>query len=196
MDRKPPDWFVQELTLISSDLRIIWGRESYGVELWVIERQLPPFAHAMHLEHLARSGQERYVHQKLTNEDGDVIGFRKFDRAPEWRHAHYVAVPGKDLDLPESYREPDQRDLDVIREWIYGTGGHASSDTRDNPKLQLRELKDAAQQRANIQREEESYVRRHASRTPGFRGDLIADIGSSRRKAEENHRRGLLASKE
>lgn len=119
--RRPILWFDQELKLISPDLRLVWGRERTGVELWVIERQIPPEMHAMLLADFSAGnpGEDRYFDQIMTGDNGEAVGIRHFDRVPEWAVAHIVYNRHLDMDDPNAYREPDQRDLDAIRHWIF-----------------------------------------------------------------------------
>lgn len=175
-ERTPPAWFVQELRLISGDLRVIWGREPYGVNLWTIERRYPPQYHAVMLESLRQSGKDRFVDQRLVDENDNIVGGRRYDRAPEWGHVHYVAVPGADMDSPSSYREPDRRDLQVIREWIFGANGRGS-DTHDNPERQLKELSDERDRAEQAEDAERSYVRKQALKSPRFTDSRRFDMG-------------------
>ena len=116
---RPPQWFVRELAQIHSDLRLVWGRESHGVALWVIERRIPPDIHAHCLEEFEGHGETRYFDQKLTDGDGNVVGSRHFDRVPEWAIGHIIADREYDLEDPRAYREPAARDLASVRRWLF-----------------------------------------------------------------------------
>jgi len=114
-------WFTKELRLISPDLRLVWGAEDHGLELWVIQRRIPPDIHAVCLADFHRSnpGLDRYFDQQLTDDRGTIIGSRHFDRVPEWALGHIVCDREFDYDDPRAYREPAAYDLQAIRRWLF-----------------------------------------------------------------------------
>lgn len=166
MDRTPPKWFVDELKLISPDLRIIWGRESFGCHLWLIQHKQPDDIYGKLLEEFEREHKERFIDQTLVNDDGDKIGERLRDVFPQWMTIHFVENPGTNRDLPESYREPDRRDIQVMQEW------------NRNATEKFREMRDAITRDKEKQQQETEYGRKHAIKAAKarWRGDVFCDI--------------------
>lgn len=116
-------WFRRELKIIGTDananLRVVRDKGRLGVDLWVVEREIPPSNHQDCLEYLRSQGVERFVDQILTNEYGSEIGRRQMDLAPEWAIAHICRDTEFDHDDPRAYREPNAQDLQSIRRWLF-----------------------------------------------------------------------------
>lgn len=143
----PFGWFVAELAAIHPDLRLRWGAESHGIELWVVERKLPDDVYASCLEDFAAlyPGEDRWFDQQLMDDHGNVIGMRRFDRCPQWALGHIVQNPDYDVDDPRAYREPAAYDLAKIREWLF---------EYRNTEDQIREMRDAKDARDRKLKEE------------------------------------------
>ncbi len=116
-------WFRRELKIIGTDaganLRVVRDRGRLGVDLWVVERELPPSIHEASLEYLRSCGHDRFVDQILTDECGTEVGRRRMDLAPEWAVAHICSDKDFDRDDPRAYREPNAADLMSIRRWLF-----------------------------------------------------------------------------
>lgn len=121
-------WFKRELKIIGTDanaeLRVVRDYGRLGVNLWVVERKLPPSAHQDCIEYLRSTGTPRFVDQTLTDENGSELGRRELDLAPEWAIAHICCVrdiAGEtiDYDDPRAFREPNSQDLAAIRRWLF-----------------------------------------------------------------------------
>jgi len=113
--------FERELQRIHPDLRVVWGAQEYGVDRWVIQRQIPADVHAQCLEEFESlfPGEDRYFDQSLTDDNGDVRGTRRFDRVPSWALVHIVEDREHDIDSPLGYRLPDNRDIQTIWHWLH-----------------------------------------------------------------------------
>lgn len=92
---EPPAWFVRELKLIDSTLRIVWAMERYLKEEWAIERPYSAESYWLSFESILTSGEDQFVDQPVfddsqpvKDEDGNLVGYaqvgtRKFDLAPK-----------------------------------------------------------------------------------------------------------------
>jgi hypothetical protein len=116
-------WFREELKSIApnGELRLVRDPHRLGLDLWVIERRLPPSEHADMLESLRLCGEARFVDVIAAG-----IGPVKYDVAPGWAIGHVCRAKScrhqppqfSDHD-PECYREPNHEDLAAIRRWLY-----------------------------------------------------------------------------
>ena len=111
--------FVRQMRNLCPDFRIAWGEKSYGICRWVIERKLPPEIHRRALDDFAAMfpGEDRFIDQQMTDDNGDGMGHRRIDLVPEWCYVHAVEDNNFDLDSPLGYRLPDSRDIQVL--WNY-----------------------------------------------------------------------------
>lgn len=154
-------WFRRELKNIGSDaganLRVVRDAARLGVNLWVVERELPASAHQDCLEYLRSQGVERYVDQTLTDERGNEIGRRQMDLAPEWAVVHICRIIDFDDDDPRAFREPNPGDLMSIRRWLF-------------------EFRDAAHQMATWRREKEEA---EAAKKQDGIDSFVKDVKSS-----------------
>lgn len=92
----PDPFFVRELRLIDSDLRVVWGMERYLKNSWAIERKMPAERYFTAYESILSGNEPRFVEQPIfdtnqpeTDENGDLIsyrqvGTRQYDLAPEY----------------------------------------------------------------------------------------------------------------
>ena len=117
--RVAPAWFNKELQRLNPDLRMEWGRERLGVERWIILRRIASSLYGKLLAEFEEGGQERFVEQTLTDDNGQPCGTRRYDLCPEWAVAHIVEDKGFDIDDPRGYREPDNRDIQAIYRWLH-----------------------------------------------------------------------------
>src|SRR3990167_1027946 len=104
----PEAWFVRELRLVSPDLRMVWGREQFGWDCWVIQRRIPNGEWRRIYADAIEQNQERFIHQKMSDGTG-----RYYDTMPTWQAVHFC----KDAD--DRPRPPDRRDLVSIRRWMF-----------------------------------------------------------------------------
>ena len=94
----PPDpLFVDELRKIDPSLRIVFGYERYFRNCWVIERRMDGETYRIKYRSLIEKDDQRFIDQPIYDrsqpilddtgeETGDyaIVGYRKFDLAPEW----------------------------------------------------------------------------------------------------------------
>lgn len=116
-------WFQRELDVLMPNrgLRLVRDPHRLGLDLWCVERKLPPEVHAAELEELRLAGEERY-HSALSEEFGMV----QFDMAPEWQIVHICRSTTCDHNPPtmamheaSCYREPSRNDIESLRRWLY-----------------------------------------------------------------------------
>lgn len=117
----PDPLFVRELRKIDTDLRVVFGYERYLMNRWVIERRMSPERYFAAYSSLLSSDNPRFIEQPIYDdaqpeydEDGNevgykVVGYRKFDLAPEWEYV--MAVENDD----KTFRELDSRTLLALR---------------------------------------------------------------------------------
>ncbi len=141
-----PNWFKKALKEISSDLRVIWGRESVGIERWIIQRQIPPQIHGKLIRDWERDnpGKERIFTQQLTDDNGNITDTRAFDFCPEWAMVHVVENKDYELEDERGYREPDRRDIESIQHWMFDFEGpeqqiRAMREERERAKLKFQQ---------------------------------------------------------
>lgn len=162
--QEPPktvvQFFERQLRNLSPDFRIVWGEKPYGVCRWVVERHLPTDIHQQALRAFEYEcpGEDRFIDQQTTNDNGDIAGIRHIDLVSEWVHVHTVEDNRYDLDSPLGYRMPDGRDIQAL--WNY-----------------LHEFKDMAEQMRAV-REEHRLA--DAKNEQERNGALARDIVSSR----------------
>jgi hypothetical protein len=121
LEPTPDPNFVRELKKIDADLRVVWGMERYFVELWTIERRIPPERYYRMHASLFRSGAPRFIEQPIFDDDqrtyNDLgedagpkqVGVRRFDLAPEWEWVMFVEEPD------QSYRPLDARTITELK---------------------------------------------------------------------------------
>ncbi len=111
--------FARQIRDLCPDFRIVWGEKNYGICRWVIERKLPPEIHRRALDDFSAMfpGEDRFIDQQMTDDDGANVGKRRIDLVPEWCYVHAVEDNRFDLDDPAGYRLPDSRDIKVL--WNY-----------------------------------------------------------------------------
>lgn len=100
-----PQWFVEELTRIDKDLRVVWGQERYLQDRWAIERKIPADRYAQMYASVLNGLLPRFIDQPIYdhtkpyydedgNEDGfEIVAWRKFDLAPEFEWVQFVQEP-------------------------------------------------------------------------------------------------------
>ena len=125
----PDPGFIRELRKIDPDLRVVFGYERYLLNRWVIERRMPPERYFASYASVLESGEPRFIDQPIYDDNqpifGDVewddngpfrpilgyeiVGYRKFDLAPEWEWV--MNVENED----HSFRPLDSRTLLAMR---------------------------------------------------------------------------------
>lgn len=169
-------WFDRELKQIDDGLRLQWGAERHGIQLWVIERRIPHDIHAACLEdfHVQYPGESRHFDQQLTDDHGNVIGLKHFDRVPEWALGHIIYNKEFDYDDPRAYREPGGYDIAAIRRWLF---------EYRNVAEQLRELREERERNEAANKEARvGILARDIKDARAMWGDTpIIDIGGTTR---------------
>lgn len=110
------EWFKRELNCMmpNGDLRLVRDPVRLIVDLWVVERRVAPSEREAGLALLESQGEPRYI--DITRPDGTVA---HWDLAPEWAIAHICANKQFDATDPRYYREPNQSDIEAIRQWLF-----------------------------------------------------------------------------
>lgn len=117
------DAVKRELKILmpNGDLRLVRDPHRLGLDLWVIERRIPPEEHQRGLEQLRQAGEERF--HPLAVPD---IGLVQYDCAPEWHMVHICKAstcrhvpPQFSVHDPQCYREPNATDIAVLRQWLF-----------------------------------------------------------------------------
>ncbi len=132
--------FNRQLKAINSQLRCIWGEPDYGICRWVVQRELPADIHGKCLEEFGElfPGEHRFINQKMTNDEGKVIGERRVDQVNPWVLVHVVADKFYDLDDERGYCVPRETDISAIWNWLHEF---------KNISEQMRAFKNAEQKR-------------------------------------------------
>lgn len=162
---EPAPWFVRELKVIDPNLRVVFGYERYLKNTWVIERRVSPERYNAMYASLFRDGGQRFVDQpiyddskpivdELGNETGafEIIGYRKFDLAPEWE---WIA----NIQTPEGKFKPLSHDdlIDLRRQYAWNYT-HAYSRARfEKEEQDKKEAKEKADKNKRMELWMESY---------------------------------------
>jgi hypothetical protein len=121
-------------------------------------------------------GEDRYFDQQLTNDHGQVIGTRRFDRVPEWALGHIIQNREFDVDDPRAYREPAAYDLMKIREWLF---------EYRSTEEQMRDIRETKRKRKEaLEHERVDVLARDIRDSKIIWGDT-ADVDMGRRPAME-----------
>ncbi len=149
----PEPWFLRELQIIDRDLRLVWGYERYLMRNWVIERKIPPERYALMYASFLKESGPRYLDQPiydtdqhLYNEQGEemgfpIIGYRKFDLAPDWEWVATVQGPHGE------FKQPGDDDLLALKRQYAWNRNHAYSRERYEEEQRLKDEKAEAEQK-------------------------------------------------
>lgn len=106
---EPDPLFVAELKKIDPDLRVTWAYTRYLLHRWVIERKIPRPRYVQMYASLLQSSGPRFIDtpiydddQPIYDEEGNltghqVVGYLKYDLAPEYEHVMFVEGPDKEF---------------------------------------------------------------------------------------------------